>query len=435
MTFALFGFAALVIFCLLGFKVGFATLLVGLLGYTIIRSGTAALTVVGQQFVHDAMNYNLSVIPLFVLMGAFIYHSDVGSDLFTSAQKLFGRFRGGLAMSTVVASGGFSAVCGSTLATAATMAKVAMPPMRRYRYSDRLAAGTVAAGGTLGIMIPPSVPLLLFGIIAEQDIGRLFIAGVVPGLLLLMLFIVAVAISVRLFPGSNPSQEETQADAGTEAAQMRGGGALPILILFLVVLGGIYGGVFTAVEAAGIGSVGAAVIALSRGYLRTLDEWRVCLVEASLTTAKLFIVLFGALVFAQFINVSGLPVDLLRFVAEHALPGWQLVLFIIVIALLMGMAFEAIGILVLLVPIFLPALQATGVDLIWFGIIVVLVVEIGLLTPPIGMNVFVVKSVVRQVAVRDIFMGVMPFLAALVLALVLVFLMPQLATFLPNLMR
>lgn len=328
MTLALTGFAVLVVLCLLGFRVGFVTLLVGLAGYTIARGGTAALTVAGQQFVHDAMNYNLSVIPLFVLMGVFIYHSDVGSDLFDAANRVFGRFHGGLAMSTVVACGGFSAVCGSTLATAATMSKVAMPPMRSYRYNDRLAAGTIAAGGTLGIMIPPSVPLVLFGIIAEQDIGRLFIAGVVPGLLLVAFFIATIAVYVRLFPDAVPASEEAQ----TQAVPKRAGGALPILVLFLVVLGGIYGGVFTATEAAGIGSVGAAVIAFTRGHMRTLSEWKMCLVEASVTTAKLFMVLFGALVFAQFINISGLPFDLLRFVAQNGLPGWQLVLLVIVIA-------------------------------------------------------------------------------------------------------
>jgi len=431
MTFALIGFAALLTLCFLGFRVGFATLFVGFVGFGLERGFTASLAMVGQQVFHDAMNYNLSVIPLFILMGVFIYRSDVSRDLYDSAYAVLGHLRGGLALATVLACGGFSAVCGSTLATAATMSKVAMPQMKKFNYKDSLAAGTIAAGGTLGIMIPPSVPLVIYGIIAEQDIGQLFIAGIVPGLLLVTLFLIAVSIAVRIDPAAAPAA----APLDPERRRVARRGTLPVLWLFIVVLGGIYGGVFTATEASGIGAVGAAVIAFLRGHLRSWGEWRSCLVEASLTTAKIFIVLFGAVVFSQFINLSGLPYDILDFVDDNNLTATQLVLFIIAIALVMGMVFESIGILVLLVPVFLPALAAAEVDMIWFGIIVVLVTEIGLITPPIGMNAFVVKSVLPDVKLGDIFRGITPFVIALLIGLILVFFMPQLAVFLPNSLR
>ncbi|WP_170574886.1 TRAP transporter large permease [Ruegeria atlantica] len=431
MVTALIGFAALLALCFLGFRVGFATLVVGFFGFAWERGWSASLAMVGQQVFHDSMNYNLSVIPLFILMGVLIVHARISQDLYDAAYSALGRFRGGLALATVLAAGGFSAVCGSTLATAATMAKVAMPPMRDYKYSRRLASGTIAAGGTLGIMIPPSVPLVIYGLIAEQDIGLLFIAGILPGLLLVTLFLICVGIVVRRDPTAAPPAPPLDPERRKTAIR----GTLPVLILFLVVLGGIYTGAFTATEAAGIGSFGAAVIAVLRGHMRTFSEWRECLVDATTTTATIFIVLLGAIVFAQFINLSGMPYDLLDMVDEWQLSPFQLVVFVCIIAILMGMVFEAIGILVLLVPVFLPALTINGIDMIWFGILVVLVSEIGLITPPIGMNVFVVKSVLPEVPLGKIFRGVMPYILALVTGLVLVLVFPTIATFLPNLMR
>ncbi|WP_458792972.1 TRAP transporter large permease [Yoonia sp. MH D7] len=428
---ALTGFAVLLALCFWGFRVGFATLMVGFIGFGLERGWTASLTMVAQQVLEDSQNYNLSVIPLFILMGVFIYRSGVSTDLYDAASMGLGRFKGGLALATVVACGGFSAVCGSTLATAATMSKVAMPQMKAFNYSDRLAAGTIAAGGTLGIMIPPSVPLVIYGIIAEQDIGLLFIAGILPGLLLVVLFLLTVSITVRLDPASAPTISELATDR--KRAAMRG--TTPVLVLFIVVLGGIYGGVFTATEASGIGAFGAAVISFIRGHLRTLTDWRNCLVDAAMTTAKIFIVLLGAVVFTQFINLSGLPYELLDLIEEWDLGTAGLVAFICVIALLMGMVFETIGIIVLLVPVFLPALYAANVDMIWFGIIVVLVTEIGLITPPIGMNVFVVKSVLPQVRLAEIFKGVLPYIAALFIGLLAVYFVPQIATLLPSIAR
>lgn len=431
MTTALIGFAILLALCFFGFRVGYATLLVGLVGFATQRGWTAAFAMTGQQVIEDAMNYNLSVIPLFILMGVFIYRAEISRDLYDAAYAGLGRFRGGLALSTVAACAGFSAVCGSSLATAATMTKVAMPPMRKYGYSNSLASGTIAAGGTLGIMIPPSVPLVIYAVVAEQDIGELFIAGVLPGILLVSLFMGAVAITVRYNPNAGPAGEPLSEQDKKRAFKA----VWPIIGLFVLVLGGIYGRIFTPTEASGIGAFGAAVIAIMRGHLRTPKEWIDVLGEAAKTTASLFIVIFGALVFAQFINLSGMPYDIVFFVEELDLSPLGLVIAVAIIAVFMGMVFKSIGILLLLVPVFLPTLVQSGVDMVWFGIVVVLVTELGLITPPIGMNVFVVKSVMPDIRLGDIFRGVTPFIFADVLALILVLLIPAIATILPSLMR
>lgn len=434
MTLALIGFAAVIALSLAGVRIAFASLIVGFVGFGLIRGWQAAQALVGQQVVEHAMSYNLSVIPLFVLMGVFIYRSDIAGDLYDAAHAGLGRLRGGLAHSTVLASAGFAAVCGSSLATAATMTRVAMPSMKRFSYADRLSAGTIAAGGTLGIMIPPSVPLVIYGIVAEQDVGLLFIAGILPGLILVLLFLTTISIWAALSPGLVPTIEPTAGDKKT-ADKSRAGlrASLPVLLLFVLVLGGIYGKVFTPTEAAGIGAVGAAVIAVVRGHFRTLKEWRDGLAESALTTASLFMVLFGTTVFAQFINLTGMPFDLMRFVEWAEVDGVGLVIYIAIIAVLMGMIFEAIGILLLIVPVFLPALVAAQIDLIWFGIVVVLVTELGLITPPVGMNVFVVKNAMPELKIGTIFIGVLPFVLAILAALALVLSVPEIATFLPQL--
>ncbi|MEO0664649.1 MAG: TRAP transporter large permease subunit, partial [Pseudomonadota bacterium] len=341
MTTGLLGFAILIGLCFFGFRVGFVTLIVGVVGFALMRGWEAAFAMAGQQIMEDAMNYNLSVIPLFILMGVFIYRADVSRDLYDAAYAAFGKMKGGLALSTVVACAGFSAVCGSSLATAATMTKVAMPPMKKYHYRDSLATGTIAAGGTLGIMIPPSVPLVIYGIVAEVDIGLLFMAGILPGLMLVILFMIAIQIRVWLDPTAGPAGEPLDEEEKRRALR----GVWPVIGLFVVVLGGIYGSIFTPTEASGIGAFGAAVIAIARGHLRTLTEWKETLVEAAKTTASLFIVIFGALIFSQFINLSGLPFDLLFMVADMELDAYELVIAIAIIAVLMGMIFESIGIL------------------------------------------------------------------------------------------
>ncbi len=436
MTASLIAFAAVLLLCFAGVKVGFATLFVGFVAFGLSRGWEAALSVVGQQVLEDSMNYNLSVIPLFILMGVFIHRSGVSTDLYNAAYAGLGRIRGGLGHSTVLACAGFSAVCGSSLATAATMSKVAMPSMNRFGYSGALSTGTIAAGGTLGIMIPPSVPLVIYGIIAEQDIGLLFMAGILPGLVLVLSFLLVVSIWSRVSPSSTPmsppdsAEQDAMIDAEASKSAVRA--VIPIIALFVLVLGGIYGRIFTPTEASGIGAVGAALISLIRGHLRTLNEWKDALVETGTTTASLFVVFFGALVFTKYITLTGMPFDLMFLFEDLGLRPFELVCAIALIALIMGMVFEAIGILLLLVPVFLPALNAAGVDMIWFGIVVVLVIELGLITPPIGMNVFVVNAVVPSVPLRQIFKGVLPFALAMLAVLIAILFIPGIATILPS---
>ncbi|MCB0085671.1 MAG: TRAP transporter large permease subunit, partial [Caldilineaceae bacterium] len=288
--------------CFVGVPVGIATLLVGFVGFALERGVGPAMQLSGQRILDDAMNYNLSVIPLFVLMGVLIYRAEISGDLYAVAQRRLHRLRGGLAHSTVVACAAFAAVCGSSLATAATMTRVAMPPMRRFKYDESLSTGVVAAGGTLGIMIPPSVPLVIYGIVAEQDVGRLFLAGMLPGIILVGLFMATISLWTALRPDAAPDHvDELNAPSRSE-----GYAVFAVLSLFALVLGGIYGRIFTPTEAAGIGAVGAAVIALARGHLRNLGEWLEVLSEAMSTTAALFLVIFGALVFAEYAKYIGL---------------------------------------------------------------------------------------------------------------------------------
>jgi tripartite ATP-independent transporter DctM subunit len=428
MTVALVGFAFLLVLCFLGFPLGFSTLLTGLAGFAYMRGWDwhAALTMMAQQIVDTGANYGLSVIPLFLLMGVFIHRANISEDLFEASNALLGRYMGGLAQSTVLACAGFAAVSGSSLATAATMTKVAMPHMRRYGYDDALSSGVIAAGGTLGIMIPPSVPLVIYGLVAEQDIGKLFIAGVFPGILLVLLYMATVRAVVWRRPEAGPAGAPVPRTERLRAYL----NVWPVVVLFVVVLGGIYFGVFTSTEASGIGATGAAAFAWWRRRLRTLAQLYGSLLEACRTTAALFIVIFGAQVFSNFIDLSGLPNSLVDLVAGMHLSPTGTVFAICVICILLGMIFEAIGILLVIVPVFLPILISQDVNLIWFGVVMILVVELGLVTPPIGMNVFTVRAMMPDIELPRIFRGVMPFVTADLVALGLLFAFPAIATWL-----
>lgn len=377
------------------------------------------------------VNPNLVVVPIFVLMGEFIRRGRIADELFEFGDAVVGWLRGGLAMSAVLACGAFSAVCGSSVATAATMTKVAMPPMRKYGYHDSLSAGTIAAGGTLGILIPPSIPMVIYCIFAREDIGRMFMAGVVPGALMMVMFMITIGIWVRFHPGSAPE--------GMAMSWARRIGALKktwaFVALFSVVLGGIYVGVFTPTEAASVGAIGAWLFALARGTMRTAKEYLDVMGSAVGISASIFAIASCALVFSQFVNITGMPYAMLDMVNHWELTGLSLIIAIGLLCVLLGMVFEALGILVLIVPMFLPTLQAQGVDLIWFGIIVIILIELGLITPPVGVNVFTVKAARPDLKLVHIFIGVAPFVVAMVITAGLILAFPVIATGLPNLMR
>lgn len=428
---AIIGFAILIVVSLLGVPLAFASLLVGILGFAYFRGFESAFFMASQQVAELIANPNLVVVPLFILMGELIRRAGITDELYEFGEYLLGKFRGGLAMATVVASGAFSTVCGSSIATAATMTKVAMPQMRRFGYKDSLSAGTVAAGGTLGILIPPSLPMVIYCIFAQEDIGRMWMAGVVPGLLMMTLFIITVICMVKVKPELAGVVEKNNLNLH-KASLMRARG---FLILFAAVLGGIYFGIFTPTEAASVGAFGAYLFALQRGKMRTLKEYREIIATSAGISASIFAVASCALVFSQFINMSGLSFALVDLANQWNLTGTQLVIAISILCILLGMVFEVIGILVLIIPMFLPMLASQGVDLIWFGVIVIILIELGLVTPPLGINVFTVKAAQPDLNMPAVFMGVLPFVLAMVVTAVLIFSFPVLALGLPDLMR
>lgn len=430
MEIALIGFVILLLLAFIGMPLGFAMILVGAGGFAVIRNLTGALAMSTQQIVDISTNFGFSVLPLFILMGAFVHRANLSRELYDAANGWLGHRRGGLALATVVACGGFAAISGSSVATAATMTKVAMPSMRRYGYDGGFAAGTIAAGGTLGILIPPSVPMVIYGILTETDIGMLFIAGIVPGILLIILYSAAVSVVTIYKPEWGPRAPRVpMAERWPQLQRVWAVGAL-----FLLVMGGIYGGIFTPTEAAAIGAFGAMVFVLWRRRL-TWNTLISSLVEAGRTTGTIFTVGFGALIFSNFVNIAGLPGDLVAIIEAVNVSPLAVIMMICLILIVMGLVFDALAMILLTVPVFFPIVAALGLDPVWFGIIVIIVVEIGLITPPIGLNVFVVKSVVPDVPLGDIFRGIVPFFFASMIGLLMIIYIPGIALWLPGLLR
>jgi tripartite ATP-independent transporter DctM subunit len=370
------------------------------------------------------------VIPLFILMGNFVVRARLSEELYQAAYAFLGHLRGGLAMSTVIASGGFGSICGSSIATAATFSKVAYPSMRRFGYKDSLAAGSIAGGGTLGILIPPSVIMVIYGIMTETSIGKVFIAGILPGLVSTALLCLAVAWITWRDPAAGPPGERSGWRERGRAVRH----VWPVVLLFVLVIGGIYGGVFTATEGAGIGAGGAFLFALARRAL----TWRVLvevLVESARTTSMLFMILIGALIFANFINYTTMPADLKSFVIQFGVHPVLVIVAICAVYVVLGTAMEELSMILLTVPLFFPVVTGIGYDAVWFGIVVVVVVQIGLISPPVGMNIFVVKNLIRHLSIGTVFRGVTPFFVAQVCLLAILVAFPALALYLPRFMK
>ncbi len=426
---AAIAFVAVIVLVLVRIPIAFSMALVGATGFVMMRGLDPAFSIIGEKARRGAENYELSVVPLFILMGVLVGRAGLSERLYAASNAFLGHLRGGLAMATVVACGGFSAICGSSLATAATMARVAMPSMRRYGYSDGLAAGAIAAGGTLGILIPPSVILVLYGIMARQDISLLFIAGLLPGIIGIVFYLGAIRVVVWWKPSLGPVAERTGWNQRLRALARVWG----VAALFVLVIGGIYLGVFTPTEAGGIGAFGAFVFALASGNV-TWQRLFSIFAETAATTAMLFFVLIGALIFADYINETDMPNQLAAMIQDMRIPPMLVLAVILLIYLGLGCVFESLSMLLLTVPVFVPIVSALGFDLIWFGIVIVVVTEISLITPPIGMNVFVLKGVLRDVSTITIFSGVTPFWVVDILRLMLIVLVPWLSLLLPSLM-
>ncbi|RII83025.1 TRAP transporter large permease [Neopusillimonas maritima] len=388
-----------------------------------------ALTMTSMTIEEAVFSYELAVVPLFILMGNILSRSGISADLFRAANAYFGHIKGGLALSTIVTCAGFSAVCGSSLATAATMSKVAYPSMKKYGYSDSLSAATIAAGGTLGILIPPSIILMIYGILTQTNIGHLFIAGVIPGMLGLLLYMGAVYIVALLRPGNAPRGEKTSRHE--KIASLKG--VWPFVLLFMLIIGGIYVKIFTATEAAGMGAGFALIIAIWQKRI-SKASFRAIFLESAFVSVMLYTVLFGAMLFAKLISFSGLGEGLLGWVEDAGLSSYQLIFAILAVFLILGCVLDSLAIILICVPLFVPIVVANGFDLVWFGILVVVATEIALITPPIGMNVFVIKATLPNVAFKDIFRGLIPFIGADIIRLMLLVFFPALSLALVKLM-
>ena len=423
-------FLVLVFLLAITVPIGVAMMLCGVGGLAMIIGLVPSLSLFGTTVMQSVVTYDLSIIPLFILMGALASRSGLSQELYDAFNAWLGGFRGGLALATVGACGAFAAICGSSVATAATMSKVALPEMKKYRYSDSMATGSVAAGGIIGILIPPSVILVLYGLLTESSIGDLFIAGFFPGILTILVFMIVIYIVTRLHPESGPAGEKSTWKQKLNATLK----TLAIMALFATVIGGIYFGVFTPTEAAGVGAFGALFIAFSRKRLNR-EMMKETLLETGQTSAMIFTILIGAITLNNLVIFSGLANALADFVSGLDMSPATVMLIILLMYLIMGCFLDALAMILLTVPIFYPIVLDLGYDPIWFGIIVVMVVELGLITPPIGMNVFVIKGMVQSVPLVSIYKGVLPFVIGQGVLIIAVFLIPEIALWLPETAR
>jgi len=424
---ALIGFVALFALMLLRVPVGMAMGLVGVVGYSYIAGAGPALKLVGQTSMRTVTDYTFGVIPMFMLMGAFVSVSGVSKELFKAANAFIGHLRGGLGVATVLACGGFAAICGSSVATAATFSTVAYPEMRRFGYPQSFSTGVIAAGGTLGAMLPPSTVLAVYAILTQQDIGKLFMAGIVPGLLAMAMYVFTIFVIVQIKPDWLPRHDK-------QSRMERIDGLKNIwapLSLFVFVIGGLYGGFFTPTEAGGVGATGAFLLGVLRGKLDKAGI-KEALLSATRTSAAVFTVLIGALLFGYFLTITQTPQKITEILTSLGLGRYGVLALIMVMYLILGCLMDAMAMIILTVPIIYPVIVSLGFDPIWFGVIIVMTVELGLIHPPVGMNVFVIKSVIKEVTFSTIFKGVIPFVITDLIRLLILIAFPIIALWLPG---
>lgn len=422
------GIFVLILLIALRMQIGISMALVGFLGFAYIVGIDPALGLLKTVPFSTLSSQNLSVIPLFILMGAFAFAANISEDLYRAVHKWLGHFRGGLAMATVAACACFAAISGSSLATAATLGKVAMPEMKKYKYDMALATGSVAAGGSIGILIPPSVILIIYGIITEQSIGKLFLAGFIPGLLEALFYIITIVILTRINPALGPR--------GPRATMAERMGSLAsvweVVVLFVVVIGGIYLGVFTPTEAAAVGAFGTFCFAILRKKL-TWSTFVSSLLQTCQTTGMLFMVVLGAMILGYFFSVSRLPFELASWVGELTVNRYVVLILVLLAVGILGCLMDSMAIVLLTVPVFYPLIQNLGFDPIWFGILIVRVTEMGLITPPVGLNVYIIHGITGE-PMGTIFKGVVPFIIADIVEIMLLIAIPEITLFLPGLM-
>jgi tripartite ATP-independent transporter DctM subunit len=423
------GIAGIIALFVLRMPVGLSMLAVGFLGTVAIRGWTHALPSLSSETFAIASFYQLVVIPMFVLMGNIAGASGMGRDLYNAAYAWVGHIRGGLASATIIACAFFASLCGSAAASAVTMGRVALPEMKRFKYDDALATGTVASGGTMGFIFPPSAGLVIYGLLTEQAIGRLFLAGVIPGIILTILFLITIQIVTWRRKEAGPAGPH--ASMAERRATLKQ--SIPILLVIVVTIGGMYVGLFTPIEASGFGACFTLLVALVRRKL-SWGVLKAIVLQTMRTSATIFLILMGAYVFIPFMTLSQLPEIVVGFLLGFDLGATGTLVIIIVTYLLLGTFMEDISMLILTLPVVMPVLKALGVDMIWFGVVAVLIIQMGILSPPVGLNVFIVKGIVPDVPMYTIFRGIWPFWYAMGLLIVLLMMFPQLALFLPNTM-
>ena len=429
-TAGILGMALLVLLLLTRMPVGFVMATVGFLGVSYLRGVGPALGQMGRLPYVTPASYDWTAISLFVLMGFLALHSGMGHDLYRAVYTFMGRLPGGLASATVGGCAGFAAISGDTLSTAITMGTVALPEMKAYKYSPGLATGSVAAGGTLGVLIPPSIVFIIYGMLTEQSIGRLFISGIVPGILVACLFIAYITIRCQLDPTMGPPGPKTT--MREKLISLRD--TWRVVVLFALVIGGIYMGVFTPTEAGAVGASGALLAGLSRRNL-TWKDFTTSVVGAGKVIAMTFVILIGAFILNLFLSLSRLPMEFANVVVALKVPGVAVLALIYIAYIILGCLIPGLALITLTVPIFYPVVMALGYDPIWFGVVIVLTNEMAVITPPVGINVYAISGVVKDVPMETIFRGIFPFFLMLVLALVILTVFPQIATFLPALMK
>ncbi|RJR35225.1 MAG: TRAP transporter large permease [Desulfobacteraceae bacterium] len=422
------GCAVLLVVLFSRLPIGAGMALVGFSGFAVLKGWDPALGLLKQVPYTMFAQQGMSVVPLFILMGAFAFEAGLSADLYRGVNSWFGHLRGGLAIATIGACAFFSAICGSSVATAATMATVAMPEMKKYKYEPSLALGSIAAGGTMGILIPPSIIMIIYGIIAEQSIGKLFLAGFLPGVSQAVFYVITVLLLTRINPKLGPQGAKTTLREKVEGLFK----VWEVLVLFVFVIGGIYVGMFTPTEAAGVGAFLALLFALLRRRL-TWSTFSGSLVSTMKNTGMIFIILVGAMILGYFLSVSRLPFEMAGSVAGLPINPYVILILILAVMLLLGCIMDSMAIVLLTVPIFLPVILKLGFDPIWFGILTVRVTEMGLITPPVGLNIFIIKGM-SQAPMGTVYKGVLPFIVADFCHLAVLIAFPQISLLLPDMM-
>ncbi len=434
MSALMLGIIGLLIFLLLIFMkmpISFAMALVGFIGFSYMTSASAAMNMVVREIYSSFSSYSLSVIPMFVWMGFLAYYSGIGTRLYVFAYRLIGHWPGGLAIATQTACAIFGAICGSNTATAATMGAIALPEMKKYKYDTSLATASVAAGGVLGVLIPPSVIFIVYGMATQQSIGKLFIAGILPGILLMLLYQAAISFLTWRNPELGPAGPRF---TWRERMAALRGGLAEVLLVFVISMGGLFAGWFTATEAGAVGALGVLAAGLA-GKKLTWDGFKKSLFDTTRTTAMIMLMVAGSIIFGRFMAISRVPFELATWTGSLNLPSIAVMGVIMFIYLILGCFIDALAMILLTIPIFYPiAVGTLGYDPIWFGVIIVLVVAMGVITPPVGMNVYIIKGIVPDVPLEVIFKGIWPFLIAIIICLTILMIFPQIATILPDML-